>query len=267
MMSATQQMGVFQRPAGQFMPQHTTQAVILRTYDFAESDRLVAFYTKDFGLLRGVAKGAKRSLKRFGSALEPFTFNEVTFFTREHQDLVRLERCRIVRAFPEIANNLRRMALGAYLLELVLGLSPEREIHPEVYRLLVFSIDQLTQTSFRESMIHLFELRLFGLLGYEPQFMHCVACNAPFDIKAAYHFSVQRGGIVCPRCEPPLHNMLPISNGTIRLFQQARSLSLLKLNRLYFSREAREETHTLFSRFLEYHMGRRPRSLDILEQL
>ncbi len=250
-----------------FMPQHTTQAVILRTFDFAESDRLVSFYTRDFGLLRGVAKGAKRSLRRFGSALEPFTLNEVTFFAREHQELVRLERCRIVRAFPEIAHNVRRVALGAYLLELVLGLSPEREAHPEVYRLLVYYIDQLTQTAFRESMIHLFELRLFGLLGYEPQFMCCVACNSPFDISAAYHFSIQRGGIVCPRCEPPLHNMLPVSNGTIRLFQQARSLSLSRLNRLYFSRDSQEETHKLFTRFLEYHMGRRPRSLEILNQL
>jgi DNA repair protein RecO (recombination protein O) len=172
-----------------------------------------------------------------------------------------------VRAFPEIAQNVRRVALGTYLLELVLGLTPEREVHPEIYRLLVYYIDLLTQPSFRESMIRLFELRLFALLGYEPQFMQCVACNTPFDMQAAYHFSIQRGGIVCPSCEPPLHNMLPLSNGTIRLFQQARSLSLLKLSRLYFSRDSRDESHRLFTRFLEYHMGRRPRSLDVLEQL
>ena len=249
------------------MPQYTTQAVILRTVDFAESDRMVSFYTKDFGRLHGVAKGAKRSLKRFGSALEPFTLNEITFFMREHQDMVRLERCRIVRAFPEIAQNVRRVALGTYLLELILGLTPEREVHPEIYRLLVYYIDLLTQPSFRESMIRLFELRLFALLGYEPQFMQCVACNTPFDMQTTYHFSIQRGGIVCPSCEPPLHNMLPLSNGTIRLFQQARNLSLLKLTRLYFSRDSQEESHRLFTRFLEYHMGRRPRSLDVLAQL
>ena len=249
------------------MPQHTTQAVILRTVDFAESDRIVSFYTKNFGHLHGVAKGAKRSLKRFGSALEPFTLNEVTFFMREHQGIVRLERCRIVRAFPEIAQNVRRMALGTYLLELVLGLTPEHEAHPEIYRLLVYYIDLLTQSTFRESMIRLFELRLFALLGYEPQFMQCVTCNTPFDMQAAYHFSIQRGGIVCPVCEPPLHNMLPLSNGTIRLFQQARSLSLLNLSRLCFSRDSQEESHRLFTRFLEYHMGRRPRSLDVLAQL
>jgi len=249
------------------MPQYITQAIILRTTDFSESDRLVSFYTKDSGRLHGIAKSAKRSLKRFGSSLEPFTLNEITFFAREHQDLVRLERCRIVRAFPEIAQNVRRVALGTYLLELVLGLTPEREANPEVYRLLVYYIDLLTQSSFRESMIRLFELRLFSLLGYEPQFMQCVACNTPFDMDAAYHFSIQRGGIMCPKCEPPLHNMLPLSNGTIRLFQQARSLSLLNLNRLFFSRESQDESHTLFVRFLEYHMGRRPRSLDVLEQL
>jgi DNA repair protein RecO (recombination protein O) len=249
------------------MPHYTTQAVILRTVDFSESDRMVSCYTKDFGRLHGVAKGAKRSLKRFGSALEPFTLNEITFFMREHRGMVRLERCRIVRAFPEIAQNVRRVALGTYLLELILGLTPEHEKHAEVYRLLVYYIDLLTQPSFRESMIHLFELRLFALLGYEPQFMHCVACSTPFDIQTDYFFSIQRGGIICARCEPPLHNMLPLSNGTIRLFQQARSLSLIKLSRLCFSRDSQNETHKLFTRFLEYHMGRRPRSLDVLGQL
>jgi len=69
-----------------------------------------------------------------------------------------------------------------------------------------------------------------------------------------------RWGFLC-------NSMLLFLNRAIRLFQQARGLLLLNLSRLYFSRDSRNETHKLFTRFLEYHMGRRPRSLDVLEQL
>ena len=89
-----------------------------------------------------------------------------------------------------------------------------------------------------------------------------------FSLQERYKFSVKRGGIVCPRCQPQQPGLLPLSNGTIRIFQQAQNLNLLKIHRLCFSQTAHDEGKLIFGKFLEYHIGgRRPRSLDILEQL
>ncbi len=249
------------------MPQLSSQAIILQTIDYAEWDRIVSLYTKDFGRIRGIAKGAKRSQKRFGSTLEPFTHNEVVFVDKETHGLIRLERCRMLSAFPEIAQDIKKIAFGNYFLELVNTLTPEKQRNSEIFSLLLYFIELLKTDSFREGLMRIFELRIFSLLGYQPQFLCCVTCGQKFDIQNSYKFSIKRGGIVCSKCRAQLPDLLQLSNGTIRIFQQAQNLDLFKLNRIFFSAVEQEEGKQIFSRFLEYHIGKRPKSLGILEQL
>lgn len=244
-----------------------SQAIVLRTYDFGESDKIVSLFTEAFGRLRLIAKGAKRSRKRFGSGLEPFTHIEAFFADREHRGLARLERCQIITAFEQIADDVRRVICGTYMLELVDTLTPERERHADVFSLLLFFIPLLTLTTFREELLRFFELRLFTMLGYQPQLMRCVMCSAPFQVQHCYKFSVQRGGIVCPACQERVAELLPLSNGTIKLFQQAMKMAIQKLPRLVFSPAEHEEGRLILTRFLEYHIGRIPRSLMVMEQL
>ncbi|MCX8044473.1 MAG: DNA repair protein RecO [Desulfobacterota bacterium] len=244
-----------------------SQAVVLRTFDFGESDKIVSLFTEEFGRLRLIAKGAKRSRKRFGSGLEPFTHIEAFFADREYRGLARLERCHIIAAFPQIADDVRRVVCGTYMLELVDTLTPERERHPEVFLLLLFFVSLLIHEAFREEMLRFFELRLFAMLGYQPQLMRCVICRAAFQVQHHYKFSVKRGGIVCPACQDRVAELLPLSNGTIRLFQQAMRMDIPKLPRLVFSPAEHEEGRLMLTKFLEYHIGRLPRSLMVMEQL
>ncbi len=249
------------------MAQKSSQAIVLQTTDYAEWDRIASLYTQDFGRIRGIAKSAKRSQKRFGSTLEPFSHVKVFFVTREHQGLIRLERCEIVRAFPEIARDLKKMAYGHYILELVQMLTPERQQCRDIFSLMLFFIELLCENNFREDMMRIFELRLFALLGYQPQFLSCVACGGTFSLSESYRFSVKHGGIVCSRCQSKLHDLLPLSKGSIRIFQQVQNLDLSKLNRIFLSPATHEEGKLIFGKFLEYHIGRRPKSLSIIDQL
>ena len=249
------------------MAQLASEAIVLQTTDYAEWDRIVSLYTKDFGRIRGIAKSAKRSQRRFGSTLEPFSYVNVFFVAKENQGLIRLERCEIIRAFPDIAQDIRKVVYGNYFLELVHMLTPERQAGPDTFDLLLYFITLLGENDFREDLMRLFELRLFSLLGYQPRFSECVACNRVFDLDEKYAFSIKRGGIVCSRCRPQLNDLLPLSLGTIRVFQQAQNLALLKLNRIFLSQAAHEEGKLIFGKFLEYHIGRRPKSLSIMEQL
>jgi len=125
----------------------------------------------------------------------------------------------------------------------------------------------LASDGFREDMMRVFEVRLFTLLGYQPQFAACVGCGQAFSLKERYQFSVTRGGIVCAACQSQQTGLLPLSNGAIRSFQQAQRLALSKLARICLSPAAHEEGRTIFGKFLLYHTGRKPKSLDILEQL
>ncbi|MCP4716610.1 MAG: DNA repair protein RecO, partial [Deltaproteobacteria bacterium] len=237
------------------------------TIDYAEYDRIVSLYTKDYGRIRGIAKGAKRSQKRFGGTLEPFTHNEVTFIDKETQGLNRLERCRLLTAFPELAHDIRKVTCGTYFLELVNLLTPEKEKNAEIFTMLLFFIGLLRQHSFREELMRIFELRLFTLLGYQPQLQTCTACGSPFSIKAQYGFSIKRGGLVCGPCIGQQTELMALSNGTIKIMQQAQSITLEKVSRIRFSEAAHTECKNVLKNFLEYHIGKKPKSLAVLEQL
>jgi len=245
----------------------SSEAIILHAKDYAEWDRIVSVYTRDYGKLTGIAKGAKRSRKRFGSALEPFTHNELFFVEKESQGLVRFENCHILNLFTDIAGDLRKVVYGSYFLELVHTLTAEKEKNAEIFSLLLFFINLLQTEEFREDLMRIFELRFFTLLGYQPEFLNCISCGRAFRVDETYRFSVRRGGIVCSQCRGKHADLLPLSNGTIRIFQQAQTLALLKINRIFFSPSEHAEGRLIFGKFLEYHAGRRPKSLDLLNQL
>ena len=249
------------------MLNRSSQAIILQTIDYSEWDRIVSFYTKDYGRIKGIAKGAKRSQKRFGSALEPFTYSEVVFTDKETNSLVRLERCNIIDAFPEIARDIKKVVFGNYFLELINSLTPEKQSNPGIFSLLLFFIELLKEKIFREDLIRIFEFRLFSLLGYQPQFLSCISCENKFSLQDSYKFSVKQGGIVCLRCQTKYTELVPLSKGTIRIFQHAQNLALLKLNRIFFSSNEHEEGRLIFGKFIEYHTGKRPKSLEIMKQL
>jgi DNA repair protein RecO (recombination protein O) len=249
------------------MPSFKSAAVILKVTDYAEFDRIVSFYTRDHGRLRGIAKGAKRSQKRFGGALEPFTHNEVDCFEREGHGLARLENCRIINTFPAISQDIKKIAYGHYLLELVNTLTPEREKHPEIFDLLLFFLNLLSSKPPREDILRIFEMRLTALLGYQPQLLQCVSCGRKYVPEVAYRFSVNKGGILCSVCHKESTAYPCLSHGTIKIFQQAQQLSLEKLNRIHFSAAAHGEGKLIMLQFLEYHIGKRPKSLEFIEQL
>ncbi|MCP3678475.1 MAG: DNA repair protein RecO, partial [Deltaproteobacteria bacterium] len=85
---------------------NTTGAIVLNAIDYGESDRIVTFYTTDYGKVAGIAKGARRSRKRFVNKLEPFSHITLTFFHKDGRDLVRVDECRLKENFFKLKNDL-----------------------------------------------------------------------------------------------------------------------------------------------------------------
>src|SRR5512137_1385672 len=108
------------------MPVFRTQAIVTRSLNYGESDKIVTFFTKDFGKVKGIAKGARRSKKRFQNALDLFTHVRLAFFDREGMGLVRAENCDICNSFRRIRENLKKIYYGTYFLELVNEMTGER---------------------------------------------------------------------------------------------------------------------------------------------
>jgi len=249
------------------MPQFKTPAVVLYSLDFAEWDKLVTVYTRDFGKLKGVAKGAKRSRKRFGSGLEPLTHTRLSFFEKERSSLVRLDHCEIIESYPTIHNDVLRVSYASYLGELINEMTAEREASRELFELFITFLHLLNNPLCREEFIRIFELRLLSLSGYQPELRRCVVCHTEVSGEGSYRFSLNKGGLICSGCFKGTYDFPSLSGGTIKMLQRAQTIALDKVTRLFFSPQALEESRKVLRSFIEYHLEKPLKSLRVLECL
>jgi len=249
------------------MPQYKNPAVVLYSLDFAEWDKLVTFFTRDFGKLKGIAKGAKRSVKRFGSGLEPLTYITLSFVEKERSSLVRLDHCEIIEPYTRIHDDVLRVGYASYLGELINEMVAEREANKGLFKLFISFLYLLNKPSFREEFIRIFELRLLALAGYQPELRRCVICRREVKGEREHRFNLNRGGLVCSDCFKGSGDYPSLSEGTIKMLQRAQTIELEKVTRLFFSPQAREESRRILTRFIEYHLEKPLKSLQVLEHL
>jgi DNA repair protein RecO (recombination protein O) len=173
----------------------TSEAVVLRTWPLREADLIVSFFTRDYGRIKGVAKSALKSRKRFGGALEPMTIARAWFAEKPRQELVRLDQLEIVRSPLSAPVDHVRMAVLSFFAEVLDEALPEHDPQETVFRLLLAVLEQTTvqQPWMPLTYFSLWMTRLMGLL---PDIGHCTACGEPLH-GAEVSFNGQADGLLC----------------------------------------------------------------------
>lgn len=247
-----------------------TRALLLRSVDFGESDRIVHLLTADAGRLTAIAKGARRSRKRFPGALDYFQQLAVQVEQRRPTSMPRLDHARVEQSFLALREDPRRFALACYLLELLGRLAPEGGARREHRRLFAFAVRALALLDAEPPdarLRTLLELRALDALGLRPELLRCVRCGRTLgtgdDAPAGFH--VADGGPVCRRCAPPRAPLLPVHLGTLRALAQSLRMPLGGLGRLALGGAALQEARALAARFLRFHVGLELRSQPFLD--
>jgi len=197
-------------------------AVVIGSFPLGESDRLVTFYSRDFGKIRGVAKAARRMRSRFGSALELFTLGELVFFDGGRSELVRIDHFDITRPFDRVREDLERLAQAAWTIECVARLTAERDRHVALFGLLVRTLRALEHSRQPGRVAICFGVRCIEALGHRPRLDVCVECARAYPFPRS---SLGGGGLVCEACARAGDDVLPISPATIGALERLRSLS------------------------------------------
>ena len=178
------------------MPLKESEAIVLRTYPMRESDLLVTLFTRLEGKVRGVARAAKKSRRRFGGALEPLTYINVAYEDRERQELARLDACEVLESpLTSEVSYPRALALG-HVAELLDELLPDREANDAVFRLAVSVLRELRGPEFLLPLTY-FEIWMARLMGYLPELSECLACGRTLNGSRAY-FHALADGLMCP---------------------------------------------------------------------
>jgi len=252
------------------MPFYTTNAIVIRSHHYGESDKIVTFFTKDFGKIKGIAKGARRSRKRFQNALSLFSHIRLIFFDKEGMGLVRAENCDILHIFPKIREDLKRIFFGNYYLELMNEMAGEREANSEAFDLLLSFLLSLEEMEPQEEQLRMFEIRMLSLFGYRPNMKRCGLCKRDWeDLKEIPYvlFSLEKGALVCEQCAHALNNLIPLSLGTARLIERISQMELEKIHRLRFTAQALSESRAVLPKFIAYQLGKELKSLKALNNI
>jgi DNA repair protein RecO (recombination protein O) len=251
------------------MPLFRTNAIVIRSTHYGESDKIVTFFTQDFGKVKGIAKGARRSRKRFQNALGLFSHLRLIFFDRESMGLVRAEGCDILHAFPKIREDLKKIFYGNYYLELVNEMAGEREANQEAFDLLLSFLLNLEAGEAQEEQLRMFEIRMLSLFGYRPNMKRCDLCKKGWeDLKEApsLFFSPEKGALVCEGCSKTLNHLIPLSLGTARLIERISQMELGNIHRLRFTPQALSESREVLPKFITYQLGKELRSLKAINR-
>jgi DNA repair protein RecO (recombination protein O) len=195
-------------------------AVVIGSFPLGESDRLVTFYSRDFGKIRGVAKAARRMRSRFGSALELCTLGELVFFDTGRSELVRVDHFDITRPFQRVREDLDRLAHAAWIVECVARLTAERDRHVALFGLLVRALRALEGPGKPAQAAICFGVRCIEALGHRPRLDACVECGRAYPFP---HPGVGAGGLVCERCARLDEDSLPVSPAAVGALERLRS--------------------------------------------
>jgi len=246
-------------------------AIVLRSLDYGESDRIITFYTDNFGKLKGIAKGARRSKKRFPNAFELFSCSSI-LFSRSSRGLALVEGCDVTNYYSGIRSDLEGTLVASYFVDLVNQFTVEGKKSRSLFQLLHDFLGLLETGNCLETMMSLFELRLLKLTGFEPVLDRCAACRIPLDDLRAYcdmslMFNPADGGIKCPGCGFNNRDSFPVSLGTIKTLLMGKEMRLDKIDRLRFSEQAAFESREILNRFIRHILGKELRSLNVLNQI
>jgi DNA repair protein RecO (recombination protein O) len=239
-------------------------AIVIRMADFSESSRVVTMFTREFGKVAALAKGAKRLKGPFEAALDLLAACQVVFIRKSSSGLDILTEAQLQKRFKPRPGDLGSLYGGYYIAELLDALSEEYDPHPILYDEAVLALERLAGDTLLDISILCFELVILREIGQLPAFDACTSCGEPAGSASRYGYQPSQGGLVCQNCfgeEAPSHLM---SAGAAVLLRKLSDASPATLQNLMISPSQMREMRPVVNTAIAGILGRRPKTLRYL---
>ena len=232
------------------MPARETEAIILKTFSLGEADRLVSFFGRTSGRMRGVASGARRIKNRYGSTLEILSHVQLWYVEKETRDLVRIQQCELLESFNKSQSDYQLSTGLAVVSQVSEQVLPEHETAESMFRLLLLTVREIERTSVWQLPLSYFAFWAVRLGGWLPQFDRCAACGTPFGSRPAFHASWEPG-LLCEKCRRG--GMKPLQLEARQLAERFAGEKLDKIELLPAMRPPASELREASLNWIEHH--------------
>lgn len=243
---------------------YQTQAIVLSHLEYGEADRILTLFTREKGRISVIARGVRKIRSRKAGHLEPFTLVNLMLARGRNLDIV--TQAETVNAYLGIKDDLSRLAVGTYIIELLERFTYEEGQNLDIFRLLVNTLSRLESLSNTETVVHYYEMRLLDLLGFRPQLFNCVGCSE--EIKAEdQFFSPLAGGVYCPHCGAGQRDAWPISEDILRYLRHFQRSNWKQLNQLVIPADIEPGLADLITGYLTYLLERKLNTPEFIREV
>lgn len=239
-----------------------TEAIVLKSFDYRETSRIVTFFTKEQGKITGIMKGIRRDPRKFGSSVEKYSVNDLVYYHYSRTDLHLVSQCDLKQYFFRIRDDYERNVVANYALELVNKIMPAEQPNTDVYDLLFHFLEQLQSEKDLERLVSIFQIKMLQYSGFSPHLDSCVRCEQP--VRGKVRFSMSSGGLVCPDCPTMEASFTVISQGAVSTIMHIERESWQGCLRLGLATKVRAELKYILHNFLEYHLEQPVRASKFL---
>ena len=250
---------------GYIMTAHISPAIVMQAREFRESDLLVTFFTSDRGQLKGVAKGARRSRKRFANCLDLCCLSSLEYDLKGKGDLCFLHSGKLINAFPGLRADFSSFSLASYMIELAGIIFPHSVVDKEMFELLKNSFLALNQGKKIDEVRIVFEAKAMALGGYGINFNRCCICGRAYAGEGRAVFKHSKGGIACLKCQQESSLCPGLDPDTVKELQLIQANPWRELETLHFTDEMVHEIKPVLRLHIDYRVGGRLKSAEYLD--
>ncbi|MDH7512364.1 MAG: DNA repair protein RecO [Clostridiales bacterium] len=182
------------------MPRDQSEAIVLRSFNVGDQDKIVVLFSREKGLLRAIAKGARKFGNRFGSSLEPMSLVRIFYHEKERQELLTLSSCDLLDSSFEALRDYRTSCTLSYFAELIEEFFPSRAREDILFRLLLSMLEAVKEGGDLDLLSRYFEAWFLQINGLLPDFKRCKKCRR--RLQAGGWLAPRMDGVYCANCAP-----------------------------------------------------------------
>jgi len=243
---------------------YRTEAIVLKRSDFGEADRLLTLYSKEFGKIRAIAKGARKPQSRKTGHVELFMRSK--FFIAKGRSLDIITQAEMIDSYAALRDDLLHVSHASYAVELLDRFTVEEDPHSGLYNLLDHTLTRFAETDDLNLATRYYELHLLAATGFQPRLFHCVSCGEDIEEQDQF-FSAELGGILCPACRHADRRAVPVSAAAVKVMRYLQTRHWDTVKHLRLRKELLQELEGLMHKYIQHTLERELKSVDFMHQL
>jgi DNA repair protein RecO (recombination protein O) len=238
------------------------EGIVIRTTDYGETNKIVTLYTREFGKVGVMARGAKKPNSRLAAVTQLFTYGQYLFHAST--GLGGLQQGEMISSMRSIREDIFLTAHASYIVDLTDKVTEDRKPNPFLFELLLTTLNYMNEGYDLEILTNIYEMKMLNVQGLYPVLDRCTNCGST---EGDFDFSIKEGGLVCHRCFGIDPYRIKTSSGTVRLLRLFYLLDLNRLGNISVKPETKAELKQVIAAYYDEYSGLYLKTRRFLDQM